>query len=57
MNEWDEAYKRLNKVDPQLDCAYEDDLIHAIYGAIWMVVAIGLMTGAIFFGAQWLGIL
>ena len=36
MNEWDEAYKRLNKVDPdsQLDRAYESDLVHAIYGAI-----------------------
>ena len=57
MNEWDEAYKRLNKVDPQLDSAYEDDLVHAVYGAIWMVVAIGIVTSAIFFGAQLLGIM
>ncbi len=57
MNEWDEAYKRLNKIDPQLDSAYEDDLVHAIYGAIWMTVAIGLMVGAIFAGAKWLGML
>ena len=59
MNSWDEAYKQLNKADPdpQLDRAYESDLIHAVYGAIWMVVAIGIVTGAIFAGAQWLGIM
>ena len=57
MNEWDEACKRLNKVDPQLDRAYESDLVHAVYGAIWMVVMIAITTSAIFFGAQWLGIL
>lgn len=57
MTEWDEAYKRLNQVDPQLDCSYEDDLIHAVFGAIRMVVAIGLMVGAIFAGARWLGML
>ena len=59
MNSWDEAYKQLNKSDPdpQLERAYESDLVHAIYGAIWIVVFIGLMMAAMFGGARWMGML
>ena len=56
MNEWDYHYKQLNKADPVVD-EPEDNLVHAVWGAIWMVVAIGITTSAIFAGAQWLGIM
>lgn len=57
MNEWDEVYKRLNKADPQLESEDEDDIVYAVFGAIIMVVAVGVTLGMIFFGAKLLEIL
>lgn len=54
MTDWDEAYKRLNKADPQLED--EDHVVYAVFGAIVMVVAVGVTLGMIFFGARLLGV-
>lgn len=55
MTEWDEAYKRLNKADPQLESASADDFVYAVFGALIMVVAVACTMGMIWIGARLLG--
>lgn len=54
MTDWDYHYKQLNKADPQLED--EDHAVYAVFGAIVMVVAVGVTLGMIFFGARLLGV-
>lgn len=56
MTDWDYHYKQLNKADPQLESESEDDIVYAVFGAIVMVVAVGVTLGMIFFGARLLGV-
>lgn len=52
MTDWDYHYKQLNKADPQLENASEDDIVYAVFGAIVMVVAVDCTVGMLYFGAR-----
>ena len=56
MTDWDYHYKQLNKADPQLESESEDDIVYAVFGAIVMIVTVGVTLGMIFFGARLLGV-
>lgn len=47
---WDEAYKQLQKSDPQPEDEYEYGWVHNMFSVLFTAVMIGVVTGAIFFG-------
>ena len=57
MTDWDKAYMQLNKADPQLESESEDDIVYAVFGAIVMVVTVGVTVGMIFLAARLWGML